>query len=186
MGRLLALALAPSIESVETVLHQVEDGELRRTLRFQASAPLSIFKGVTVAREALCWETFAFYRLADHTSTWEVKPREQYRRYFRASGTYHLEAIPEGRTRRVVAGDLEILVPVPMVGGLVERVAPRRGPQDLRRRGRHPSQARHAMNQPRLRRGRPFPSPSVPLSRGERGKILAAAPSPSPPGEGLG
>ncbi len=123
MGRLLALALAPSIESVETVLHQVEDGELRRTLRFQASAPLSIFKGVTVAREALCWETFAFYRLADHTSTWEVKPREQYRRYFRASGTYHLEAIPEGRTRRVVAGDLEILVPVPMVGGLVERVA---------------------------------------------------------------
>jgi hypothetical protein len=123
MGRLLALALAPSIESVETVLHQVEDGELRRTLRFQASAPLSIFKGVTVAREALCWETFAFYRLADHTSTWEVKPREQYRRYFRASGTYHLEAIPEGRTRRVVAGDLEILVPVPMLGGLVERVA---------------------------------------------------------------
>jgi Protein of unknown function (DUF2505) len=123
MGRLLAEALAPSIESVETVLHQVEDGELRRTLRFQASAPLSIFKGVTVAREALCWETFAFYRLADHTSTWEVKPREQYRRYFRASGTYHLEAIPEGRTRRVVAGDLEILVPVPMLGGLVERVA---------------------------------------------------------------
>ncbi len=52
-----------------------------------------------------------------------MKPREQYRRYFRASGTYHLEAIPEGRTRRVVAGDLEILVPVPMLGGLVERVA---------------------------------------------------------------
>ena len=123
MGRLLALALAPGIESVETVLHEVEDGELRRTLRFQASAPLSIFKGVTVARDALCWETFAFYRLADHTSTWEVKPREQYRRYFRASGTYHLEAIPEGRTRRVVAGDLEILVPVPVVGGLVERIA---------------------------------------------------------------
>ena len=123
MGRMLALALAPGIESVETVLHEVEDGELRRTLRFQASAPLSIFKGVTVARDALCWETFAFYRLADHTSTWEVKPREQYRRYFRASGTYHLEAIPEGRTRRVVAGDLEIVVPVPMVGGLVERIA---------------------------------------------------------------
>lgn len=123
MGRLLAEALAPGIESVETVLHEVADGELRRTLRFQASAPLSIFKGVTVAREALCWETFAFYRLADHTSTWEVKPREQYRRYFRASGTYHLEALAEGRTRRVVAGDLEILVPVPMLGGLVERVA---------------------------------------------------------------
>jgi len=123
MGRLLALALAPGVESVETVLHEVKDGELRRTLRFQASAPLSIFKGATVAREALCWETFAFYRLADRSSTWEVKPREQYRRYFRASGTYRLEAIPEGRTRRVVAGDLEILVPVPMIGGLVERLA---------------------------------------------------------------
>ncbi len=123
MGRLLALALAPGVESVETILHEVNDGELRRTLRFQASAPLSIFKGVTVARDALCWETFALYRLADHTSTWEVKPREQYRRYFRAGGTYRLDAIAEGRTRRVVAGDLEILVPVPMLGGLVERLA---------------------------------------------------------------
>lgn len=123
MGRLLALALAPGVESVETVLHEVKDGELHRTLHFQASAPLSIFKGITVARDALCWDTHAFYRLSDRTSTWEVKPREQYRRYFRASGTYRLEAIPEGRTRRVVAGDLEITMPVPMIGGLVERLA---------------------------------------------------------------
>ena len=63
------------------------------------------------------------YALGSRTATWEVLPREQYRRYFRARGAYRFEAIPDGRTRRVVSGDLEIPIPVPMLGGLVERVA---------------------------------------------------------------
>jgi hypothetical protein len=123
MGAMLAQALAPGISSVETVLHEVKDGALRRTLRFQASAPLSIFKDRTIAKDALSWDTSVVYPIGSHTSTWEVAPREQYRRYFRSRGIYRLEAAPEGRTRRVVAGEIEIMVPVPMVSGLVERVA---------------------------------------------------------------
>jgi Protein of unknown function (DUF2505) len=123
VGPMLARSMAPAIASVETVVHEVKDGQLRRTLRFQAAAPLAILKGVTVAREALVWETTVVYRLSDHGATWEVFPREQYRRYFRSSGTFRLDPAPDGRTRRVVTGDLEIPVPVPVVGGLVERVA---------------------------------------------------------------
>jgi hypothetical protein len=123
MGPMLASALAPGISSVETVLHEVKDGEFRRVLRFQASSPLSIFKGRTIAKEALSWETTVTYPIGRHTSTWEVAPREQYRRYFRSKGIYRLEAAPDGRTRRIVSGEIEIVVPVPMVSGLVERVA---------------------------------------------------------------
>ena len=52
-----------------------------------------------------------------------MSPKEQYRRYFRAKGTYVLAPMPDGRTRRTVSGDLEIVVPVPMLGSIVERVA---------------------------------------------------------------
>jgi hypothetical protein len=123
MGAMLASALAPGILSVETVLHEVKDGELRRILRFQASAPLNLFKGRTIAQEALSWETSITYPIGRHTSTWEVAPKEQYRRYFRSKGTYRFDPAPDGRTRRTVSGDLEIFVPVPMVSGIVERVA---------------------------------------------------------------
>ena len=123
IGPMLAKALSPGIESVEIVQHVVERGELRSVVAYQASAPLSIFKGKTIARDALWWETHQTYRLASHEATWDVLPKEQYRRYFRASGSYHLVALPDGRTRRTVGGDLLITVPVPMLGPIAERLA---------------------------------------------------------------
>lgn len=123
MGAMLARALSPSIASVETTLHRLEGRELTRILRFQASAPLTLFKGRTIAADALVWETTVTYQIGGHTSTWEVSPREQYRKYFRAKGTSRLAPAPEGRTLRTVSGDLEVTVPVPMLGGIVERVA---------------------------------------------------------------
>lgn len=120
LGKNLARRLS-SIESVETVEHRREDGEVHRVLRFQASAPLSLFRGASVARDAMAWHEHWRYRLADHSSTWAVLPKEQYRRYFRSDGTYTLETCGEGRTRRTVVGELEIHVRV--VGGLAERMA---------------------------------------------------------------
>ena len=111
-----------SIESVETVEHVVKDGELRRVLRFQASAPLSIFKGQPLAREAMAWHEHVTYRVGDHASTWKVKTtREQWDRYFASEGTYRLERTADGRTRRVVVGDLSIRVR--LVGPVAERLA---------------------------------------------------------------
>jgi hypothetical protein len=121
LGQMMVSILNSKIESVETVEHVIEGGELRRVLRFQASAPLPIFRGHNVAREAMSWEELSVYRLADHASTWSVAPREQWRRYFRSEGTYRLEAAPDGRTRRTVVGDIEIKLG--MIAPLVERMA---------------------------------------------------------------
>ncbi|UQA61316.1 DUF2505 family protein [Polyangium aurulentum] len=121
LGQMMVSILNSNIESVETVEHVIEGGELRRVLRFQASAPLPIFRGHNVAREAMSWEELSVYRLADHSSTWSVAPREQWRRYFRSEGTYRLEAVPGGRTKRTVVGDIEIKLG--MIAPLVERMA---------------------------------------------------------------
>lgn len=120
LGALLARSLA-SIESVETIEHVIENGELRRVLRFQANAPLPIFKRHNVARDAMSWEEFSTYRLAAHASTWCVAPKEEWRRYVRSEGTYRLEPVQDGRTRRTVVGDIEIRLGV--IGSLVERMA---------------------------------------------------------------
>lgn len=123
VGPMLARALAPAVESVQTTRHELANGVLHRVLHYQASAPLAIFSGLTVARDALTWDATFVYTLATHEAAWEVAPKEQYRRYFQARGTYRLEALPDGRTRRTVSGDIEIGVPVPVLRGLVERIA---------------------------------------------------------------
>ncbi|WP_437598948.1 DUF2505 domain-containing protein [Sorangium sp. So ce590] len=120
LGPRLARKVA-SIESVVTIEHAIHDGELLRVLRFQASAPLPIFKGYPVAKDAMSWEERSTYRLSDHASTWQVSPKEQWRSYFRSAGTYQLERLPEGRTRRRVDGDIEIRLR--LLGPLVERLA---------------------------------------------------------------
>jgi hypothetical protein len=108
LGALMAKLLPSAIESVETVEHVLERGALRRVLRFQASAPLAVFRGYDVAREAMSWEEESVYRLAEHASTWSVAPRPKFRQYFRSSGTYKLERVPDGRTRRTVTGQMHI------------------------------------------------------------------------------
>ena len=120
LGGMLAQKV-PSLESVVHVEHDLRGGELHRVLRFQASAPLPIFKGYDIGRDAMAWEERWTYRLADHASTWSVAPKDRWRRYFRSEGTYRLEPLPDGRTRRTVEGDIEIRVRV--LGGIVERMA---------------------------------------------------------------
>jgi hypothetical protein len=110
-----------SLESVVTVEHALTGGELRRVLRFQASAPLPIFKGYGVAKDAMTWEERSTYRLSDHASTWQVTPKEQWRKYLRSEGTYRLERLPDGRTRRRVDGALDVRLS--FLGPLVERLA---------------------------------------------------------------
>jgi Protein of unknown function (DUF2505) len=122
MGAMLGRALAPTVTSVETTLHDISSGLFLRTLRFHASAPSSLVVARALPKDALTWETRVRYPIGTHTSTWEVLPLEQYRRYFRASGAYRLEPVAEGRTLRRVTGDVEIVIPLPLMGGLVERL----------------------------------------------------------------
>ncbi len=118
----LTAALAQSkIESVETLEHELKDGELRRVLQFQASSPLSFLENRAIPRDAMSWQEHSTYRLADHQSTWRVRPKEQYTRYFRSEGTYRLTTLPDGRTRRTVVGEIEVFAS--LLSGLIERLA---------------------------------------------------------------
>lgn len=120
LGALLARSL-PKMAAVETIEHRIEDGACHRVIRFQASAPLAIFERARVAREAMAWEEHWTYRLRDHASSWVVEPRPEYRKYLISEGTYRLEALPDGRTRRIVNGTIGIQVA--MVGAIAERMA---------------------------------------------------------------
>lgn len=120
LGPMLARSL-PQMEAVETLEHRVGDGACHRVIRFRAGAPLAIFRRVDVARDAMAWEEHWTYRLGDHASSWRVEPKAEYRRYLVSEGTYHLEALGGGRSRRTVHGTLEIKLAV--VGALAERMA---------------------------------------------------------------
>lgn len=121
LGELLGRRLR-SMASVDTVEHVLEDGELRRVLRFQASAPLALFKGRQLAHDAMTWHEHVVYRIDRHASTWKVKTmREQWDRYFSSEGTYHLEPIGKERTRRTVVGEIDIRLRV--LGPVAERMA---------------------------------------------------------------
>jgi hypothetical protein len=118
----LTAALAQTkIESVETIEHELRDGTLRRVLKFQASSPCPFLKTESLPKDAMSWHEHSSYSLAAHASTWSVHTLEQYSRYFRSSGTYRLSTLPDGRTRRTVAG--ELAVHVRLLRGLIERVA---------------------------------------------------------------
>jgi hypothetical protein len=110
-----------AIETVETVQHELCDGELHRVLRFQAKAPLALLSAYPVARDAMRWDEDSRYRLADHASSWSVRIDPRFERYFGSAGTYRLESVGPNRTRRTVIGELEIRLK--MMGRLVERAA---------------------------------------------------------------
>lgn len=120
LGALLGEQLR-SIDRVETVEHVVENGELRRVLRFHASAPLAIFRGHALADDAMTWHEHVTYRLDEHASRWTVRTQPRWARYFSSEGTYRLERTSEGRTRRTVVGELDIRVRV--LGPVAERLA---------------------------------------------------------------
>jgi hypothetical protein len=116
-----------SLESVEALWHELCAREFRRVWRFQAKAPLKILKSYGIAREMMTWDEHATYCLDEHVAKWYVVPRGQtaldapWRKHFRAAGSYHLEPISDGRTRRTVVGDLEVRLKG--LGAIVERVA---------------------------------------------------------------
>ncbi|MBI4954695.1 MAG: DUF2505 family protein [Myxococcales bacterium] len=125
LGSAVALG-TPSIESVTVVRHELGPDTLERVWRFQARAPFGILRGYGSAREMLCWEEHWRYVFAEHAGAWTVVPRGElapdapWRRYFTCEGSYTLEPLAGERTRRHVAGTVEVRLP--LVGAVVERL----------------------------------------------------------------
>ncbi|MSP25200.1 MAG: DUF2505 family protein [Myxococcales bacterium] len=123
---LLTERLEP-IESIVAVTHELTKGEFTRVWRFQATAPLKLLRDYQLGRDLMTWDEHSTYRLAAHTGSWHVVPRADdtpaatWRKHFRAAGTYQLDPLSNGRTRRTVTGDVEIHLQV--IGPVVERIA---------------------------------------------------------------
>lgn len=120
LGRRLA-ERCKTFESIETLEHALEDGVLRRVLRFQANAPLPMLARYAPARDAMTWSETFRYRLAEHAATWCVETREEWRRYFSSEGSYRLERLDGGRTARIVLGT--IAVGAGLIAPMIERLA---------------------------------------------------------------
>ena len=105
---------AVGIEGITERRHDLRDGVLDRVWHYQANVPLPAFARAYVTREMCAWDEDSVYDMPSHAGRWTITPnvKPEWRKYLAASGTYALEALGGGRSRRVVAGDIELRVRV--------------------------------------------------------------------------
>lgn len=104
----------PNMESVQQKAHIVKDDELERLWTYRANMRLPAFARAYVTPEMMAWEERSLYDLKRHAADWSIVPhvKPEWRKFFTASGTYVLTALDSGRTKRTVAGSIELRVPV--------------------------------------------------------------------------
>ncbi len=122
----LAKRMAPrlnGIEHIEQSTHSLTDGVLERVWGWRADVKIPSFAERYVTRDMCAWDERSTYELKTHTSSWTIVPRVKaaYRKYFEANGTYELVQLEDGRSRRVVRGELQLRV-TPIVRAVAERM----------------------------------------------------------------
>jgi hypothetical protein len=118
--------MAPRLSNVEKVsqrAHSLKDGVLERIWSYQANVKIPSFAERYVTRDMCAWDERSVYDLKRHASEWTIvaKLKPEWQKYFTAGGTYALVALGDGRTRRVIHGDLELRV-TPVVRHVAERM----------------------------------------------------------------
>jgi hypothetical protein len=111
------------IEKITERRHTLKDGVLDRVWHYQANVPLPQFAREYVTREMCAWDEESVYEMRRHEGRWTIVPniKPEWRKYFSAAGTYAVEALGGGRSRRVVTGEVELRVRVvrPMAERLI-------------------------------------------------------------------
>jgi Protein of unknown function (DUF2505) len=105
----------PSIESVQQKEHVLTEGEsLERVWSYRANLKIPAFAKTYVTREMMAWDETSRYDFKKHASEWTIVPhvKPEWRKYFSAEGTYVLQVLASGRTRRTVKGTIELRVPL--------------------------------------------------------------------------
>jgi hypothetical protein len=117
-----ARQLGVGIESIRERAHTIKDGVLERVWRYQANIRIPQFARPYVTREMCAWDEASTYRLKKHHGEWTITPnvKPEWRKYFTASGTYEIQPLGGGRSRRVIQGQLELRVRV--VRSMAERL----------------------------------------------------------------
>lgn len=106
--------LRVGIEKVTERQRSLSDGVLDRVWHYQANVRIPQFASAYVTREMCAWDEQSVYTMAGHTGRWTIVPnvKAEWQKYFASSGTYTIEALGGGRSRRVIAGNLELRVRV--------------------------------------------------------------------------
>lgn len=109
--------LAPRLNNVEKLSqkqHDLKNGVLERIWSYQANVKIPAFAKSVVTREMCAWDEVSKYDLKTHSSAWTIEPhvKPEWQKYFAAKGSYALVPLADGRTKRVVRGSLDLMVPV--------------------------------------------------------------------------
>jgi hypothetical protein len=102
------------IESVQQKEHVLANGRLDRLWSYRATVRIPSFATKYVTPEMCAWDEKSTYDIKRHASEWTILPhvKPEWRKMFTARGTYTLEELASGRTRRTVSGSLELRVPL--------------------------------------------------------------------------
>ena len=105
---------ALGIETIRERTRSLKDGVLERAWHYQANIRIPQFARPYVTREMCAWEEQSVYHMSKHQGRWTITPsvKPEWRKYFTSTGTYELQPLGNGRSRRVIRGDLELRVPV--------------------------------------------------------------------------
>ena len=103
-----------NMESIQQKEFMLKDGRLERVWSYRANARLPAFARAYVTPEMMAWDERTTYEIDKHASEWSIIPRvkPEWRKYFTGAGTYTLTTLDSGRTKRTVAGVVELRVPV--------------------------------------------------------------------------
>ena len=110
------------IESLEQKTHIVDESRLERVWAFHANVKIPSFAQKYVTPEMCAWEETTVYDIRRHAGSWRVRAqvKPEWQKYFASSGSYLLESLDAGRTKRTVRGTLD--VNVSLVGSMAEKI----------------------------------------------------------------
>lgn len=103
-----------NMESIQQKEHVLKGDCLERLWSYRANVRVPAFARGYVTPEMMAWDERSAYDIKNHSSKWLILPhvKPEWRKYFAASGSYHLTALDSGRTKRSVSGTVELRVPV--------------------------------------------------------------------------
>jgi hypothetical protein len=106
--------LRVGIEKITERQRSLADGVLDRVWHYQANVHIPQFASAYVTREMCAWDERSVYTMARHAGQWTIVPnvKAEWQKYFASSGTYAIEALGGGRSRRIIEGNLELRVRV--------------------------------------------------------------------------
>jgi hypothetical protein len=110
------------IDTIRERARSLKGGVLERVWHYQANVKIPKFARPYVTREMCAWDEESTYALKKHRGEWSITPnvKPEWRKYFASHGTYEIQELGDGRSRRVIKGDLELRVRV--VNTMAERL----------------------------------------------------------------